>query len=53
LGATSLGRDLAGAVATSLETSLTVDCTELKIDGLIYTKEKGSLSLKGGATSLE
>lgn len=32
LGATSLGRDLAGAVATNLETGLTADCTDLKID---------------------
>ncbi|MCG0277340.1 MAG: electron transfer flavoprotein subunit alpha/FixB family protein [Thermanaeromonas sp.] len=32
MGATSLGRDLAGVVATSLETGLTADCTELKID---------------------
>lgn len=32
LGATTLGRDLAGAVATSIETGLTADCTELAID---------------------
>ncbi len=32
LGATPLGRDLAGAVATSLQTGLTADCTELAID---------------------
>lgn len=32
LGATTLGRDLAGAVATSLATGLTADCTELRID---------------------
>ncbi len=32
LGATSLGRDLAGAVATSLGTGLTADCTVLEID---------------------
>lgn len=31
-GATGLGRDLAGAVATVLETGLTADCTELTID---------------------
>jgi len=31
-GATSLGRDLAGAVATHLQTGLTADCTELTID---------------------
>ena len=32
MGATSLGRDLAGAVATSLKTGLTADCTKLDID---------------------
>ncbi|EJB07186.1 electron transfer flavoprotein, alpha subunit [Rhizobium leguminosarum bv. trifolii WSM597] len=32
LGATSLGRDLAGSVATTLETGLTADCTELNVD---------------------
>ncbi|MGI6367323.1 MAG: FAD-binding protein [Anaerolineae bacterium] len=32
LGATSRGRDLAGAVATALRTGLTADCTELSID---------------------
>jgi electron transfer flavoprotein alpha subunit len=32
LGATSLGRDLAGAVATRLGTGLTADCTVLEID---------------------
>ncbi|QGP92024.1 Caffeyl-CoA reductase-Etf complex subunit CarE [Neomoorella glycerini] len=32
MGATSLGRDLAGAVATSLGTGLTADCTSLTID---------------------
>jgi len=32
IGATSLGRDLAGAVATALETGLTADCTSLAID---------------------
>jgi electron transfer flavoprotein alpha subunit len=33
LGATTLGRDLAGSVATTLGTGLTADCTELNIDG--------------------
>lgn len=33
LGATSMGRDLAGSVATTLATGLTADCTELNIDG--------------------
>lgn len=32
IGATTLGRDLAGAIATSLQTGLTADCTELTID---------------------
>lgn len=32
LGATVLGRDLAGSVATTLRTGLTADCTELMID---------------------
>jgi len=32
LGASSRGRDLAGSVATSLETGLTADCTGLDID---------------------
>ena len=32
MGATGLGRDLAGAVATVLETGLTADCTQLTID---------------------
>jgi len=33
LGATPMGRDLAGSVATTLGTGLTADCTELNIDG--------------------
>ncbi|WP_342366613.1 electron transfer flavoprotein subunit alpha/FixB family protein [Clostridium aminobutyricum] len=32
MGATTTGRDLAGAVATSLQTGLTADCTALDID---------------------
>lgn len=32
LGASTLGRDLAGSVATTLATGLTADCTELAID---------------------
>ena len=32
VGATSLGRDLAGVVATRLETGLTADCTGLYIE---------------------
>ncbi|GAB3437443.1 electron transfer flavoprotein subunit alpha/FixB family protein [Insolitispirillum peregrinum] len=38
LGATTLGRDLAGSVATTLATGLTADCTELAID------DEGSLA---------
>ncbi|SFK02330.1 electron transfer flavoprotein subunit alpha/FixB family protein [Methylocapsa palsarum] len=38
LGATTLGRDLAGSVATTLRTGLTADCTELAID------DEGSLA---------
>ena len=38
LGATVLGRDLAGSVATTLLTGLTADCTELAID------DEGSLA---------
>ncbi len=32
LGATTVGRDLAGSVATTLLTGLTADCTELDVD---------------------
>jgi electron transfer flavoprotein alpha subunit len=32
IGATGLGRDLAGAIATHLQTGLTADCTGLSID---------------------
>lgn len=32
LGASTLGRDLAGSVATTLKTGLTADCTELNVD---------------------
>ena len=32
LGATTQGRDLAGSVATTLQTGLTADCTELRMD---------------------
>ncbi|KAF7963088.1 electron transfer flavoprotein subunit alpha [Cupriavidus sp. UYMU48A] len=32
LGATTMGRDLAGSVATTLSTGLTADCTSLSID---------------------
>ncbi|MBU5614785.1 FAD-binding protein [Geomonas azotofigens] len=33
MGATGMGRDLAGAVATRVKTGLTADCTGLDIDG--------------------
>ena len=36
LGATGLGRDLAGSVATELRTGLTADCTGLTIDDKRY-----------------
>jgi electron transfer flavoprotein alpha subunit len=36
IGATGLGRDLAGAVATNLQTGLTADCTGLSIDDKGY-----------------
>ncbi len=36
MGATGLGRDLAGAVATKLNTGLTADCTGLEIDDKGY-----------------
>ncbi len=36
IGATGLGRDLAGAVATELQTGLTADCTGLSIDDRGY-----------------
>lgn len=32
IGATTTGRDLAGAIATSMKTGLTADCTKLDID---------------------
>jgi len=32
IGATGLGRDLAGAISTALNTGLTADCTKLSID---------------------
>ena len=32
IGATNLGRDLAGSVATTLKTGLTADCTVLEVD---------------------
>ncbi len=36
IGATGLGRDLAGAIATKLQTGLTADCTGLAIDDKGY-----------------
>lgn len=40
IGATTLGRDLAGAVATSLRTGLTADCTKLEMGDVKGTKQK-------------
>jgi electron transfer flavoprotein alpha subunit len=40
IGATTLGRDLAGAVATSLGTGLTADCTKLEMGAIREGGEK-------------
>ncbi|MEA3310574.1 MAG: electron transfer flavoprotein subunit alpha/FixB family protein [Chloroflexota bacterium] len=40
IGATILGRDLAGAVATALHTGLTADCTGLEMDEVRGVKHK-------------
>ncbi len=40
IGATTLGRDLAGAVATALETGLTADCTELEMGEVKGAKKR-------------
>ncbi len=40
IGATTLGRDLAGAVATSLGTGLTADCTKLEMGDVKGAKQK-------------
>src|SRR4030042_227223 len=40
VGATGLGRDLAGAVATKLDTGLTADCTGLSIDDRGFLLQK-------------
>jgi electron transfer flavoprotein alpha subunit len=40
MGATTLGRDLAGAVATSLKTGLTADCTHLEMGPIRNSTEK-------------
>ncbi len=40
IGATTLGRDLAGAVATSLRTGLTADCTGLEMGEVKGSKQK-------------
>lgn len=39
MGATTLGRDLSGAVATKLQTGLTADCTILEIDNAGYLEQ--------------
>ncbi len=40
IGATTLGRDLAGAVATSVKTGLTADCTELEMGNFRKVEKK-------------
>ena len=40
IGATTLGRDLAGAVATSIGTGLTADCTQLEMGDVKGAKQK-------------
>ncbi len=40
IGATTLGRDLAGAVATALGTGLTADCTKLEMGEVKGAKQK-------------
>ncbi len=40
IGATTLGRDLAGAVATALKTGLTADCTELEMGEVKGAKQR-------------
>ena len=40
IGATTLGRDLAGAVATSLGTGLTADCTQLEMGDVKKAEQK-------------
>jgi electron transfer flavoprotein alpha subunit len=40
IGATTLGRDLAGAVATSLRTGLTADCTRLEMGEVKGAKQR-------------
>jgi electron transfer flavoprotein alpha subunit len=40
IGATTLGRDLAGAVATALGTGLTADCTKLEMGDVRGAKQK-------------
>lgn len=40
IGATTLGRDLAGAIATSLRTGLTADCTKLEMGEVKGAKQK-------------
>ena len=40
IGATTLGRDLAGAVATSVKTGLTADCTKLEMGNFRKVEKK-------------
>jgi len=46
IGATTLGRDLAGAVATSLKTGLTADCTKLEMGPIRKAKGKYLLATR-------
>ena len=44
-GATHTGRDIAPLIASSLQTGLTADCTQLFIDDLVYRNEDKGKSL--------
>ena len=46
IGATTLGRDLAGAVATSVKTGLTADCTRLEMGTIRKSTEKYLLATR-------
>lgn len=46
VGATTLGRDLAGAVATSLRTGLTADCTKLEMGTIRNSTQKYLLATR-------
>lgn len=46
IGATTLGRDLAGAVATSIKTGLTADCTKLEMGTIRKSTQKYLLATR-------